>query len=523
MPDAEAAYRRAVSLTSVKGDVATWLVAQSNLVQLYLAQGRLKDADEATTALAKGAPRAIGTAMLQARLALAEHRLDDAARYAQSVAQGAPNDVQGRMLLAHVVYAQGYVQQAETNLNAVLNDHPDVLPARKMLAELQLIGNRPEVARHTLEPVLSTTMDGETLALAGRIATALGETTEADGYYSRAVDASGASESLRLKVAAQYLAQGNAARATEILGTLPDAGDLAQRRDLLLALATSANQSPETARATIDSVAAKYGDDPGVLRAVATLHAARGDFDAARARLAPWLAVHPDDVATLLALARIDAADKRYDDADRVLRQALAKEPKNIAALSAEAAIALQRNDFDSAVRSLEAARAADRTAVDPRLSLARIYLARDAGHGGGIDQARVPLKEALAAPKRADVLILSAVVEKRSGHDAEAERILKDALTADSSSPPLWLSLGEIQVADNHVADARESFKKALALKPGWLPAVQALAKVEVQADDYSTALGLTAKAQNVTGIAPAAAGQQRAGANLGRGRLRV
>ena len=98
-----------------------------------------------------------------------------------------------------------------------------------------------------------------------------------------AVDATGASDSLKLKVAAQYLAAGKRERAIDILSRLPGGSDLAQRRDLLLALAKGANQSPEAARAAIDAVAAKYVDDPALQRSVAILHAARGDYDAARA------------------------------------------------------------------------------------------------------------------------------------------------------------------------------------------------------------------------------------------------
>ena len=515
--DAEESLKRAASLSSPTGESMTWLLATANVAEIALSQARYKDADAAVASLVKGAPHVVATRLLQARLALGEHRLDDAARYAQSVVSAAPQDVQGRMLLAYVTYAQGYLQQAESALDLVLADHPDYAPARKLLAEIQLTGNRADVAKRTLEPLLGPAADGETLALAGRIATASGETTEADGYFSRAIDGAGASEALKLKIAAQYLTNGKRDRAVAILSTMPGGSELGERRDLLLALAESANDPPDVARGKIDAVAAKYPDDASLQRSVALLHAARGDADAGRDRLLAWLKNHPEDVASYLVLGRIESAAHRYDEADHALREVVKREPKNVQALIELAAIAMLRNDPDAAVKLLESARAADPKAVEPRLSLARLYLARPVGAAQGLDLAQAPLREALAAaPRRVDVLILSAVAEKRAGHDAEAERILKDALTADAQSASLWLSLGELQSVDEHWEEARDSFKKALALQPGWLPAVKALAAVDVRRGEYGDALDATYKAREIGGLSASESREQRAGALL-------
>ena len=515
--DAEAAFRKAAAASSPRGDATTWFMASASTAEITLAQARYAESDAAVAALVKGAPNAVATRLLQARLALAERRYDDAARYAQGVVQAVPNDVPSRMLLAYITYAQGYLQQAESALDGVLADRPDYAPARRLLAEIQLAGNRPEVARRTIDPLLGATADGDTLALAGRIATALGETTEAEGYFGRAVDGSGASDSLKLKIAAQYLAAGKRDRAIAILAKLPGGSDLAERRDLLLALAKAGDDTTEAGRSEIEAVATRYGQDPALQRSVAMLHAARGDFDAARSRLGAWLKTHPDDAESYLMLGRIEVAARRYDEADKALRQVLASQPKNIPALIELAAVAMLRGDSEGAVKNLEAARTADPKAIEPRISLARIYLSRDSGASRGLELAVPPLKEALALdPKRVDTLSLSAVAEKRAGHDAEAERILKDALKADAASPSLWLSLGELQATGNHLDEARDSFRKALSLSPGWLPAVKALAAVAVRRGEYAEALDATYKAREIGGLSQAEAREQRAGALL-------
>ena len=517
LTEAEAAFMQATAASSPRGDANTWFMASASTAEIALAQARYPEAEAAVGALARGAPNAVATRLLQARLALAQRRYDEAARYAQGVVQAVPNDVPSRMLLAYITYAQGYLQQAESALDGVLADRPDYAPARRLLAEIQLAGNRAEVARRTIDPLLGATADGDTLALAGRIATALGETTEAEGYFGRAVDGSGASDSLKLKIAAQYLAAGKRDRAIAILGKLPGGSDLAERRDLLLALAKAGNDSAEAGRAEIEAVATRYGEDPALQRSVAMLHAARGDFDAARGRLSGWLKTHPDDAECYLMLGRIEVAARRYDEADKALRQVLASQPKNVPALIELAAVAMLRGDVDGATKNLETARLADPKAIEPRVSLARIYLSRDSGASRGLELAVPPLKEALALdPKRVDTLILSAVAEKRAGHDREAERILKDALKADAASPSLWLSLGELQATDNQLEEARDSFRKALGLSPGWLPAVKALAAVDVRRGEFAEALDATYKAREIGGLSQAEARDQRAGALL-------
>lgn len=522
--DAAATYAAAIKDVSPRGDLSTWFHAQSGAAQVALSRGHLPDADKAVAALAASAPRRVGTLQLQARLALAERRLDDASRYAQAVVRGAPGDVPGQMLLAYITYAQGYLQQAETSLNVVLADHGDFAPARKLLAEIQLAGSRPEVARRTIAPLLAAAPDGETLTLAGRIASALGERTEAETYFSKAVDAAGASDSLKLKVAAQYLAAGNRDRAIAILDKLPSGSELAQRRDLLLALAAGANLSPEAARRSIDEVAARYEDDPALQRSVAMLHAARGDFEAARSKLEPVLKAHPNDVPTLLTLARIEAGARHYDDAAKTLGQVLAREPKNVDALVELGSVSLQRGDAETAIRSLESARAADPKAIEARLALARVYLGAAGGAAATLELARAPLKEALAlAPARTDALVLAAILEKRSGNAGEAERILKDALHGEGASSPLWLSLGDLQASEQRDDDARDSYLHALALTPGWLPAVKAIAALDVRRGAVSDALAATARARKVTGQSDALARQQLAGALLIEGDVYV
>ena len=514
---AEPLFATAAKLTSPKADTPTWIVAQSGLAQSALAQARYDVAHKAIHGLSAGAPHLLVTKLLQARLALGESRPAEAAAFAQAVVTSMPNDVQGHMLLAYATFQQGYNQQAETSLDSVLTEHPEYVPARKLLAEIQLATKRTTDAKHTLDPILGADADPDTLVLAGRIASADGDDAASTSFFNRALTSSAATDDLKYRVSLLYLKQGKREQATNILKDLPGGSELAKKRDLLLALSESSSNDKDGTSA-LDAVAKRYEGDPIMQRMVAQLHASRGDLDTARSQLNGILKANPDDIDTMLTLANVENTAKHPEVAEQILHQVLAKAPKNVAASMALARFALERGDMDAVALNLEAARAADPKAVEPRLSLARLYLNKIEKSGASpelLQAARGPLKEALAvAPKQVDVVLLSAQLEASSGHPEEAKDLLRNAATNDTASAPIWLELANLQIRAKETSKAYESLNQALAAHPAWLPAVRMIAALHVSEGDIDHALEATRKARDLPGLTGVEAAAQKSGA---------
>jgi Tfp pilus assembly protein PilF len=248
------------------------------------------------------------------------------------------------------------------------------------------------------------------------------------------------------------------------------------------------------------------------------LHASRGDLDTARSQLNGILKANPDDIDTMLTLANVENTAKHQEVAEQILRQVLVKSPKNVAASMALARFALERGDMDAVALHLEAARAADPKAIEPRLSLARLYLNKIEKSGATpelLQSARGPLKEALAvAPKQVDVVLLSAQLEASSGHPEEAKDLLRNAATNDTAAAPIWLELANLQIRAKETSKAYESLNHALSAHPAWLPAVRMIAALHVSEGDIDHALEATRKARDIPGLTGLEAAGQKSGA---------
>ena len=75
-----------------------------------------------------------------------------------------------------------------------------------------------------------------------------------------------------------------------------------------------------------------------------------------------------------------------------------------------------------------------------------------------------------------------------------------KEGTAADAANPLLWMNLGRAQLGLNQSGLARESLEKALSLQPNWLPAVGALAFLEVQEGESITNTATKDSANNIS-----------------------
>lgn len=515
---AERTYRLAASLTSPKRDLPTWILAEAGFAQTAIVQAKWPDAKQAIHDLNQGVHGLLLTKLLNARVALGEGHLPEAATSAQAVASALPADVQAHMLLAYATYRQGYPQEAETSLDEVLTAHPDYTPARKLLAMIQLKEGRIGAADNTLQPLLGAKPGPNTLILAGRIAMAKQDKTQADNYFKQALSASNVTDSMRYDIAVYYLRAGERDKALGLLKALPSGTTVGKKRDLLMALLIGSSGHGAQAREALAQVAAKYSSDIVLQRTVAKLYATHGDFKDARVELNDILNAHPRDVESMIGLARLDAMAGNIPAAVSRLNKALAIDPSNISVLMSLAEIAAQQQHFGQEIAYLQQARKSEPTALAPRLALVRIYLQKhikNPSDAQALKDAHGPLQEALSiAPHDLATVLIHSQYEFQSGHVNKAKTVLESAITADPETTPLLLTLASLQINTNHAAKAYDTLNEALTRNPGWLPAVRELSALYTDNRNYAQALAVATKAESVPGQSAAQAAQQKAGA---------
>src|SRR6185437_3531731 len=147
------------------------------LTAAQLAQGEVDAATRSQALLARIAPSAPLTQLLNARIELAHGKAQEGTNELERVVARAPDFVQARMLLGATQLARGNFQQAQEELEQVVQQTPDNIEARKLLAIVRLKLGQPGAALQVLTPALgSRAADPQLVSLLGTAATGTGDT-----------------------------------------------------------------------------------------------------------------------------------------------------------------------------------------------------------------------------------------------------------------------------------------------------------------------------------------------------------
>jgi putative PEP-CTERM system TPR-repeat lipoprotein len=230
----------------------------------------------------------------------------------------------------------------------------------------------------------------------------------------------------------------------------------------------------------------KYGAEPAAAGIAAGFYARTGDLDKGRALLNDALAKNPKQPELLFALARVEWSARRADATRAALQRLIDLDPTSAGPQLAMVEVELAQGNEPAATSRLEALHKANPKAIEPPMMLARMALAKD-----DAKRADQFIEAALqASSKRGDVLNAAGLLYLESGRFDQAQAMFKEGAASDAGNPLLWLNLGRAQLGLNQRGPARESLQKALSLQPEWLPAIGALAFLEVQEGNGTAAL---------------------------------
>jgi len=254
------------------------------------------------------------------------------------------------------------------------------------------------------------------------------------------------------------------------------------------------------------------GGDARLLLLEATLSMHKGEHAAARTKVQQVLKVAPEHVPSLLLAGRIELAEGNHDSAQSHLRKALNLAPDSAAVRRALATAQLRGHQPARAKETLQPLLAPSQ-AADPGLMLlaGEVHLAAgDLGQAGAFfERAGTGEAQKSAAQMRLGQIALargdtdaglkqleSAAAVEGSGVQADLaliaahlrskapERALAAARALEKKQPRNPLSqhmLGMVAAAGNDLPAARAHFARALELAPDYLPALSALAGMDL------------------------------------------
>lgn len=477
--EARTSLLKARDLAGKQLEVSRQASLLSTLIELQLAARDIDGAKanlEAMNRILGGSTLAQLTA---ARISMASNDYSEAASGLRRLVNGAPQFTPARYLLGVALVAQGNLEQASQELTQVVAQAPQNLEARQLLAQVRMRLQDPDGALRVLVPAIQSSQDdSRLLAMFDEVRTQAGADAGTIDTLEKALLQTPDNANLQLQLANSYLRAGEGQKAVTLLRRSPSSGKVDPRRESVLLQAIAQSQGKAAASAQINSLLVAHGSNPDIVSLVAGFNAREGDFDKSRALLNDALAKNPKQTELLFTLARVEWSARKVDAARAALQRVIDIDASNTAAQGMLVEMDLALGAEDSAVQRLEVMRKADPKAIEPTMLLARLALRRnDAKRADEFIAAALQ-----AAPNRANVLNTAGLMYLESGRFDQAAARFKDGTTANGTNPMLWLNLGRAQLGLNQNGLARESLEKALSLQPNWLPAVGALAFLEVQ-----------------------------------------
>lgn len=484
--DAEQAYVEALRHESRLGAMPR-LMAHAGRTEAQLAQGDLDGAMASIAAMRKVATGAApGIELLDARVALARQDYPAAVAILQRLVAAKPDLVAAQFLLGTALLAQGNLYQAESHLAAAVAAAPENVEARKQLAQLRLRARRPEAAIEALQPALdSDTADPQLEALLGAARMQMGDRAGAVALLEQRAARSPDVTAPKLDLAAARLMAGQAREALELLRAVPQSkGDI--RRAVLLLRAAEASGGARAGRSEADRIVAEHPADAALLIVAGSYFTAQRDFDRARELLRRAVDSGSDTGPALLALGDTEAAAGNIVTARDALRQAAAMKTARTAAHMRLAELDWRQGHTAEARKWLEDLCELEPRAVQPRLTLARLYfLSRDS------KRAEALLTEAQAiGGERTEVIDHVGNLQLDFGRYDQALASFRKAAELEPANPTHWLGLARAHLALDQQEQARQALGKAIEADPGSVPAATLSALIDLRAGRNEAAL---------------------------------
>jgi predicted Zn-dependent protease len=267
---------------------------------------------------------------------------------------------------------------------------------------------------------------------------------------------------------------GDGRRAAEVFAALAAAQPDSALMQLELGCTLAAEGEQAQALAALSRAVELEPNLAEAWRELAALHAARGDDAACDAAYAHFTGLTPLDAHLGEAAAALTG--RRFRVAETLLRQRLSQAPGDIAALRMAAEIAAEREDYVEAERLLgECLRLAPGYG-EARFDLARLLYTQQKANP------ILPLLERLLRlePDNLRYRSLQASAYGLLGLNDRALEILSGLLHEHPDDELLWLARGHASRAAGRLADAIDSYRKTIELRPGFGQAWFSLANLK-------------------------------------------
>ncbi len=467
--------------------------ARLALAGMAIADNKLDEARKEVDAALKVSPGNLQARYTQALIDFREKKTENARDHLAAVLKTAPGFVPALLLGGSIEYALGNLQTAEAHLNKVIKAAPNNLYALRLLAASQLRLGRPDDAARTLAPALkSANSDAGVLVVAGEIALAKKDYSQASVYFEQAAQRNPDSAAIRTELGISRLAQGDS-RAMADLQVASGMEGANSRADNFIVLNQLKNKKFDAALASITALEKKQPASPLTWNYRGAAYLGKQDMDRARDSFNQALKLDPTFFPAAANLAQLDLKDKQPNAARQRFESILKTDPRHLGAMLALADLSLLNKDEKTYVSWLEKAAAAHPQEIQPRLALAHYQLAK-----GDKNKALATAREAVnAQPDNSAALELLGTIQLALGDTTNALGSYRKLVERQPGQVAPLARLANAQIVAKDLASARKTLQDALRIQPDALDAQLMLGSIEIQSAHFDVAQKLARQVQ--------------------------
>ena len=479
---------------AITGD-APALPARATLVTLWLAQGKVAEAEPVVAAMKKAAPGDFRTATAEAMVALAKKDATKARDLLQPLVAARSDHAPTLFLFALANYELKNYAAADDALRKVIAQAPVDPAPRRVLAATLLRTGRGTQAVELLEEALRTTPnDVALLRLAGEARISAGNVAEASRYYERAASVEKQGTQARLRLAQIRFATGDAPRALEDLEKLSAADPGQIQADLALYAAHLRRREFAPALAAVDAIEKKQPNSAIAAELRANVYIAQRRNDEARKHLNRALELEPSRVSAARSLALLDLQEGKVADAKARYEKVIAAAPRNEAGIIGLAELLAFSGAPEAEVRAaLDRAIAVNPASTTPHRALIA-QLRRTGDARGALEAARAAVS---AFPNDAQLVETLGVLQMQVGETTQARETFARLVQLQPTLPAPLIRLSEAYVAAKDFNSAIETQRKAIALQSDHLQSYAALVATYMLAGRTDEAMAEARKLQ--------------------------
>lgn len=458
---------------------------------------QLASAEAQLQALRSAAPQHPQTRFFTALMAFEKGDFEVADEQVQILLKQAPEYGPGLLLAGSIALRKGALVQAEAAFLKALNLMPDSTRTKLLLAQTELRMGDAAKASRLLQPMVEMAEpQWEPVALMAQAQLMIGDMEKAQGYFAQAAKLNPQDTRSRTAVALSHVAKGQTRGIDELRSIAEtDPGPLA---DLAMITTLLRRKNVEGALAAIARLEKKQPKSPTASYLRGRAEMMRDARPQARAAFEAALAIDPGYAPAADSLAAMDIADGKSGQARQRFERRLAAEPGDARAAMSLLRIRAQEGASQDELATLLAATIkAAPTEPSPRLALVALKMGQK-----DYKAAAALAEEALTVvPDNPDLLDAQGQAQYLGGEVNQAIATYNKLAALRANSPVPHVRLAQVQLAANAPSLAAQHFRKALAIKPDYLPALRGLIGVELSAGRKDNALGVARSVQSLRG----------------------